>query len=164
MDSKKTKTTQTTISPVKHYRRLAIVLVGAVIGFAAIRSFAIPPTFGRDGHYRASAIDEIVGREPRYAGAHTCSECHAAAVEKARGGAHAQVPCETCHGPARGHLTLVKGRKKLIVDGKAKACLRCHQQMVGRPSKQPQINFTKHQQDNEFNDDVCTACHEAHEP
>jgi len=152
------------ITATKHYRRLAVVLIGLAAGFMALRGVVVPESFGKEGHYRADAVDEIVARQPRYLGAHTCSECHAGQTKKVSGGAHKQVPCETCHGPARGHLTTSDSRAKLLVDKSGAACLMCHRRVAGRPPSQPQITLAEHQKDNDFNNDACGECHDSHEP
>ena len=48
--------------------RLSILLIILIVVFIFVRSRLVPPDFGEYGHYRSSAIDEIVSQEIKYAG------------------------------------------------------------------------------------------------
>ena len=153
------------LSPAAHFQRLILVLLAAVGGFLLVRNALVPESFGRDGHYRATAVDDIVARESRYKGNATCTECHEDDANTLKEEKHQGVPCETCHGPARGHLTNADSRVRLQVDKSRHACLNCHEKISGRPSKFGQIDVEEHQKKQEFDGAyLCLECHDAHNP
>jgi hypothetical protein len=154
------------VSATSHYKRLLVALAGLVVLFIVARNLLVPPSFGRDGHYRATAVEEIVATETQFVGSFSCGECHSARVEQYAASPHAKVGCETCHGPARGHLTAVDAdRVKLEVKRTIDACLLCHEAIAGRPESQPQIDLAAHAEENEFDpaSDACLDCHSVEE-
>lgn len=153
------------VSSASHYWRLLAVFAAAGLFYLLLRSVLIPESFGRDGHYRATAVDEIVAQEPLYQGPGSCAECHEKQVKQVQGEIHKTVSCELCHGPARGHLTQGEGRVPLEVNRTRQLCLGCHARVVGRPDTFPQIDVPTHQRENEFDEETtCVECHEGHEP
>lgn len=153
------------VAPNAHLVRLASLIVVGMIVAAFARSQFIPATFGRDGPYRASAIDEIVAQDPLYLGNATCNECHKKQVAEYAKGKHHEINCETCHGPARGHLTTAKTRVALEVDKTEKLCLGCHDKVVGKPATFKQVNLEEHRKKKDFDKDTkCSDCHKPHNP
>ena len=150
-----------------HYGRLMIALAILVALFLVIRSHMIPDTFGQDGHYRAAAVQEIIGQQTKFVGSFGCGECHAERAEAYASSAHKEVSCETCHGPALGHLTAIdKDRVALKVDRTKDLCLTCHESIAGRPDSQPQIDLAAHAEENEFDaasEGPCLDCHSVEE-
>jgi len=60
----------------------------------------VPESFGKYGHYRANAVDDVMNLDIAYAGFEACADCHDDVVETKAGSRHAGVACESCHGPA----------------------------------------------------------------
>jgi hypothetical protein len=52
--------------------RLSVLLILLILAFILLRTTLVPHDFGKLGHYRASAIDEIVSQEMKYAGHEIC--------------------------------------------------------------------------------------------
>ena len=55
---------------------MAIAFGVVAVVFMAARTVLIPATFGKDGHYRAAAVDSIAVRPVKYAGRVECADCH----------------------------------------------------------------------------------------
>lgn len=137
---------------------LRLVLVAAVIGgtYAAARHLLTPPTFYQYGHYRAAALGELASREPRFAGAKACDECHSDVFDVLAKDKHRTLSCETCHGNARNHANNPDvNLAKFSMD----TCLRCHASDPARPVTQKQIVAVDHN-----HEDRCTECHVPHQP
>lgn len=153
------------VSAAAHLQRLVALLAVGLVGAVLVRSLLVPETFGRDGHYRAAAIDEIVAKEPVYLGSTTCVECHKEKVAEHAKGKHKGINCETCHGPATGHLTQAKTRVHMEVVKTEDLCLTCHRKIVGKPAGFPAIDLEEHRKKREFDKDTkCLDCHASHKP
>jgi len=144
-----------------------IALAVVVAMFLVIRSHMVPATFGQEGHYRAAAVQEIVAKETKYVGSFGCTECHAERAQSYANGNHKNVACETCHGPANGHLTTIDAdRVELEVNRTKDLCLTCHQAIAGRPDSQPQIDLAAHAEEMGFDpaaEGPCLDCHSVEE-
>jgi cytochrome c553 len=132
----------------RYILRLCILIVLAMAGFIAVRSFLIPPSFGLHGdykynYYRADSLQEQQNLPIVYQGTAMCADCHEMKQNtKVRGG-HAAIACETCHGFRQAHSEDTKTR--VPKDLSLELCLRCHEYLEGRPDSVPQIrNFTLH--------------------
>ena len=55
--------------------RMAVVLAAGVLVFLAIRHAIVPASFGKYGHYRAAALDEIRARPVSFGGKALCESC-----------------------------------------------------------------------------------------
>ena len=84
-------------------KRLTVIVVVFFAALILLRNFMIPDDFGQYGHYRASAVEDIVVHEIRYAGQAICAECHDDIMEIKSAGFHRTVACEVCHGPGIAH-------------------------------------------------------------
>ena len=80
-------------------KRLTVVFVVVISLFITIRPILIPSDFGEYGHYRTSAVSEIVTQDIKYAGRQICYDCHDDVVELKQIGYHKDLSCEVCHGP-----------------------------------------------------------------
>jgi len=87
----------------EHLVRVAGLFLAAIVVFAMLQFLLIPEGFGRYGHYRAGALDDARAHPLVYAGRAACLDCHADAADAAKGGGHARVHCEACHGPLASH-------------------------------------------------------------
>ncbi|NOY60411.1 MAG: hypothetical protein GXO75_15985 [Calditrichaeota bacterium] len=138
--------------------RLSVLLVILVVLFIVVRSRLVPPDFGKYGHYRASAVDEIISQEIRYAGHEVCAECHDDVVGAKKAGYHKNVACEVCHGPAVAH-TEDPGSVELRAPRARRYCPLCHEYRPSRPTGFPQIVSNSH---NPMK--PCITCHDPHDP
>ena len=140
-----------------HLLRFFVLFVIAFLVFWAIRGYVVPKTFGKYGHYRAAAIDEIAARPAHYAGHDTCETCHSDIAGTKSAGKHVTVNCEACHGPLAKHAedpTIDPGKPDT-----AKLCVRCHAQSAARPKNFPQVKAEEHS-----NGMPCETCHQPHSP
>src|SRR5512135_3392441 len=83
--------------------RLVLLACGIAGSYAVARVMLTPRSFGQYGHYRGAALEEIASREPTFAGAVACDECHSEVRDLLAKHEHKGVSCESCHGPARKH-------------------------------------------------------------
>ncbi len=157
----------------------ALALVG--VGFFTVRGLTIPPSFGQFGHYRGAALQTATDKERKLTTRGDCAACHET-LKHEMGKSHAAVHCIECHGEGKDHMTACKTAKAAAKPGDKVSCdktnlmptdiksicLHCHQQMVGRATKHPQINFPEHMKDNDPKDPkspmVCMQCHVPHDP
>ncbi|MBA4175972.1 MAG: hypothetical protein C0505_05345 [Leptothrix sp. (in: Bacteria)] len=138
-------------------RLLALMAIGIVLALLA-RSFLVPESFGRFGHYRADSIAENAALKPVHRTSSYCLDCHEDEHTKWSAGDHKSVGCEACHGPARTHPK--GGIKTLPVPKETiRLCSSCHEQTAGRPAAQPQIVLAEHAPREE-----CAGCHNPHSP
>jgi len=138
-------------------KRLSVVFVLVVATFLFVRPFLIPSDFGKFGHFRASAVDEIAAQEIHFAGHVVCLDCHDDIMEVKQSGFHKNVSCEVCHGPAYAHS---EGEEvELSAPRERGYCPLCHEYLPSRPTGFPQIISASH---NPM--EACISCHEPHEP
>jgi hypothetical protein len=78
-----------------------------------MRTFFVPKSFGKFGHYRADAVTEIAALPVVHAGHDTCETCQADVAEVKYKGNHAGVNCEACGITSfSGCKEVVKGLRK----------------------------------------------------
>lgn len=146
--------------PFRHYEhllRLAALFAVGIAAFVVLRWLLVPEDYGLLGPYRAGAVAQNVARPISYAGEVACVSCHTD-VEAARApNAHADVSCESCHGPLAGHAADPSAPASRP-DPRA-ACAVCHVPDVAKPPAFKTVNFADH-----AGDEPCTACHAAHAP
>ncbi len=141
-----------------HLIRVAgVFLLGAIV-FVTVRAQVIPKSYGRYGPYRADALKEITSRPVKYAGHETCEGCHPDVQEVKAKGVHAQVNCESCHGPLANHAEDPGTVVPVLPDVKT-LCVRCHSQNIAKPSGFPQVDAEEHAQGQ-----LCNTCHQPHSP
>jgi uncharacterized CHY-type Zn-finger protein len=139
-------------------KRLSIPIILIVTAFIAARQLLIPSDFGKYGHYRASAIDEIALHDVKYIGHMICEECHDDVVKMKNESYHRDVMCEVCHGPSAAH-TEDPGGNQLAAPRERGYCVLCHEYLPSRPTGFPQIVAESH---NPMK--ACISCHDAHDP
>lgn len=142
----------------EHVLRMAGLFAGAIVLFLAWRAWAVPPDFGKYGHFRAGAIADAASRTPRYAGRAACVECHGDVEQARHGGKHAQIGCEACHGPLGTHARMETADAPIRPNPRA-VCLPCHTARAGKPHGFPQVVVQDHSSAGN-----CTECHVAHKP
>lgn len=139
-------------------RRLSIPVALLIFGFIIIRNLLVPSDFGKLGHYRASAIKEIISQETKYSGHGACADCHDDVVEVKDKSYHKSVECEVCHGPAAAHTLDPDGNQLPSPKGRG-YCPLCHEYIPSRPTGFPQIISESH---NPMK--ACATCHDPHDP
>src|SRR3954469_25562316 len=87
----------------EHLLRLASLFVAAVLVFTVARAELVPASFGKFGHYRANAIDDVRARPIAHAGQAACAECHSDVVDLRAQARHKAMSCESCPGPLAQH-------------------------------------------------------------
>jgi hypothetical protein len=141
-----------------HLVRVAGLFLAGVLAFLVLQAALVPEGFGVYGHYRKGAIEENRVRPVAFAGRAACVECHSDVPDAMKGGRHAGVHCEACHGPLAGHAGDPAETKAVRPDSKA-LCARCHAANVARPARFPQVEVADH-----MGGEACTTCHVAHQP
>lgn len=141
-----------------HLFRFAGLFVVAFLVFLLVRGYVVPQSFGKYGHYRAAAMDEIAARAPHYAGHETCETCHTDVLDMKKAGKHAHVNCEACHGAQAQHAADPGSVTPPKVDT-AVLCVRCHAASAARPKDFPQVKVNEHS-----NGVPCETCHQPHSP
>lgn len=139
-------------------KRLSIPIVFIIVGFFVMRHLLIPSDFGKYGHFRASAIDEIASQEIKFIGHVICEDCHDDIVEIKDRSYHKGVMCEVCHGPSAAHTEDPDGNQ-LTAPRERGYCPLCHEYLPSRPTGFPQIVSESH---NPMK--ACISCHDAHDP
>jgi cytochrome c7-like protein len=155
-----------------HVLRVAALFFFGFVAFLIVRAILIPPDFGVYGFYRAGALDDAKARPIKFAGRAACEECHAgtydppdddakavalAKEDPVKDNKHITLNCEACHGPLAVHAD--DPEKPVSKVGNDKLCLRCHLELKGRPSIQPQVIPGDH-----GDNDPCVSCHKPHRP
>lgn len=148
----------------RHLLRVAVLYLLVVVGFLVARHFLVPPSFGKLGHYRAAAIDDLRLVPVRYAGLAgqgACAKCHPSQANLKAGDGHRGIICESCHGPLAAHAADPKAAKAQRPAEAAMRgfCGRCHASNASRPPAFPQQNLDEHNPGL-----ACTQCHDAHRP
>jgi hypothetical protein len=139
-------------------KRLVIIIIILFLLFIFIRPLFIPDDFGIYGHFRASAVDEIVALEIKYAGQETCFDCHDDVMETKYDGYHKNVACEVCHGPGSAHTEDPEAAQLIAPTGRG-YCTLCHEYLPSRPTGFPQIVAAAHNPN-----EPCIGCHDPHDP
>ena len=172
-----------------HLFRFLGLFVLAFVIFLVVRHFVVPESFGKYGHYRANAMNDVASHPTKFAGHETCEGCHADVADKKSHGKHAHVNCEACHGaiyqalPAppekltayEKFVGLILKRPppdppilkhaddpmtvKPVLPDTAVLCVRCHTASAAKPKGFPQVNPEEHS-----NGLACGQCHQAHSP
>lgn len=146
---------------IDHLLRVAALFAIAVTCFVIGRTLLTAKSFGKYGHYRADAVDEIAALPVRYAGEAACQKCHAAqAKAKAKAG-HRGISCESCHGALKAHAEDPKAAKAAKPkESEMRAfCGWCHEKSITKPVKFPQQDIRDH------NPGIaCSQCHPPHQP
>ena len=138
-------------------KRLVVVFVIIISLFIVIRPILIPSDFGEYGHYRSSAVTEIITQDIKYAGRQICYDCHDDVVDLKQTGYHKDLSCEVCHGPAAAHTE--DDEVELAAPRERGYCAICHEYLPSRPTGFPQIISGSH---NPMK--PCITCHDPHDP
>lgn len=140
-------------------KKIIPLFVIFIILFLVARHFLIPESFGVLGHYRFNAIEENIDIEMNYAGKEACAECHEDKALEMESDLHAQISCETCHGPGLAHYNNPDSARLLVPDERA-FCGLCHSFNPTRNKKNvTQVDLNDHNVNIK-----CIECHNPHLP
>jgi Zn finger protein HypA/HybF involved in hydrogenase expression len=142
----------------EHLIRVAILLALGIVAFLAIRRVVVPPEFGKYGHFRPGAMDDIRARQIKFAGREACEACHSEQAEVKAKGKHAGLGCEACHGPLARHADDPTSVIPKLPDT-AVLCARCHEANGAKPKSFPQVVTAEHSAGL-----ACNTCHKPHTP
>lgn len=137
---------------------LAFLFAVAIASLVIIRILLVPHSFGRYGHYRAEAVDEIVAQKINYAGYTACIGCHEEIYTPKERSHHKGVSCEACHDPAAKHAA-APGEFVPSAPRERGYCPLCHGYNPSRPTGFPQIVTELHNPGK-----ACMRCHDPHNP
>jgi uncharacterized CHY-type Zn-finger protein len=142
----------------EHLIRVVVLLALGVATFLLIRRVVIPPDFGKYGHFRPAAIDDIRSRPTKFAGHAACEACHSDVAEMKGKGKHTGVACEACHDPLANHAE-DPGTVVPKLPDPAVLCVRCHEANASKPKSFPQVVSAGHSAGL-----PCNTCHQPHNP
>jgi cytochrome c7-like protein len=143
---------------VEHLVRLAALFVGGLLVFTVARAELVPEGFGKYGHYRAGALDDIRAKPINYAGQAACVDCHADIAVLRAQARHKAIACESCHGPLAKHAEDPGQLTPKRPDARP-LCVRCHAAKTGKPKRYPSVDVQEH-----AGDENCLTCHKPHDP
>jgi len=138
--------------------RLLLIFAGVIAALIIARHLFIPASFGKLGHYRADALDEIKSLPVQYTGRDQCAECHEDKIAILNSSYHKGLSCEACHGPGVKHVA-AGGDYELLMPVKREFCHKCHAFLEARPTGFPQIDTITHNPNK-----PCIKCHNPHNP
>ena len=141
-----------------HLVRPALVLIAAMGVFLVVRAAVVPKEFGKYGHFRPRAMDDIRARPINFAGREACEACHSDEAAVKSKGKHANVGCEACHGPLAKHAADPSSLVPQLPDT-AVLCARCHEANQAKPKWFPQVVTAEHS-----GGVACNTCHKPHQP
>ncbi|MCF8304751.1 MAG: hypothetical protein K9I94_15855 [Bacteroidales bacterium] len=127
-----------------------------ILAFLIARHFLVPDSFGKEGHYRFESVEDNKEMPMFYAGNEACAECHDKAAEMEYD-MHADLTCETCHGPGMAHYE--NPDNKLIMPRDRSFCGLCHASNNTRKYKLAQVDLEEHNPGMK-----CVECHNPHLP
>ena len=142
----------------EHLIRVGILVAVGLVAFLVIQRVVVPRDFGKYGHFRASALDEIRAKPIKFAGREACEVCHSEQAEAKSKGKHAGLGCEGCHGPLARHAEDPSSIVPKLPDT-AVLCARCHEQNSAKPKSFPQVVTAEHSAGL-----ACNTCHKPHTP
>ncbi len=130
----------------KHIVRAILLIMLCVGCFEIFRQWMRPESFGELGHFRANAIRDMEELPINYFSGDACNSpsCHESQSKSVKGGKHATIDCQMCHGPLDNHADGEKKLADMPVDHSPDLCLRCHELLPARPVTIKQIDFAEH--------------------
>jgi len=140
-------------------KRLALVFAVLIGCFLLIRALLMPDTFGQYGHYRGQALEDNRNHEVKYLGEKFCLECHEEYGDMKSSDLHAEISCETCHGPGWKHVEEPEPENITLPEGRA-FCGLCHSLNAARLTDNvAQVDLKEHNTGKQ-----CLDCHNPHAP
>lgn len=139
-------------------KSISVILILVLIAFFGARLLFTPDSFGKYGHYRAKAVDEIAALDINYAGSRACAECHDDVAALKANSNHRGLACEVCHGPSAKHASAPDEQVPSAPRDRGR-CPLCHGYDSARPTGFPQIQTALHNPGK-----PCMTCHNPHNP
>jgi uncharacterized CHY-type Zn-finger protein len=143
---------------IEHLVRLAGLFIAGLLVFTVARAELVPAGFGKFGHYRAGAIDDVRAKPLGYAGQKACAECHVDVVDLRAQARHKGIACESCHGPLATHAADPGQMTPKLPEARA-LCIHCHAANTGKSKRYPTVDVKEH-----AGDESCLTCHKPHNP
>jgi hypothetical protein len=128
-----------------------VVAVVAVVGIAGVTW-----AYGEYGFHPEENAASWAALAPSYANSAACRSCHAEHYGQWQASKHAEITCESCHGPLAAHAADPK-TAPTVVNPTTEQCVTCHQEATGRPVGFPQVSLTEH-----YPGVTCLQCHNPH--
>jgi hypothetical protein len=141
------------------FKRLIPLFAAFIIIFLAVRHYLVPDTFGEQGHYRFSSIEENKQQLMNYAGKEACAECHDDKAADLVLDVHAGISCESCHGPGLAHYD-IPDSVRMIVPKERAFCGLCH---AKNPTRKKEVIVQVDLKDH-YIENKCIECHNPHKP
>ena len=155
-------------SPYSFAKRLSLILLLIIIIVLVTRFIVLPDSWGEHGYYRANYINEEANKSLIYGTNDSCKSCHEEIYDMKKQSTHERLSCEVCHAPVSEHVKNGQKFKDMLVskhENQTELCLKCHQNVQGRPEKFPMIDFPKHlEEQNVKTTHDCNQCHTVHDP
>lgn len=170
-----------------HVWIMAGLVALAAWGLLTAREALAPKSFGRQGPYRAEALEEIAAHPSRFPSDAICHECHQDVAQERAESLHQNVRCAHCHGHGRDHVAQARAaaatpgvavapaavwdgnfltKADLYITRDRKVCLACHEAVVGMPEHFKKINLAMHLEEQGAaepnNPETCFECHGGH--
>ena len=143
-----------------HLVRMAALFLAGFCVFLIARQAFVPAGFGKYGHFRAGALDDVRAKPIHFAGREACGMCHPGQLQALTSGKHAGVACEACHFAQSAHANSddPSQHKPVLPDTKI-LCRRCHEKNSAKPAGFPQVVVAEH-----AGEEACNSCHVPHKP
>ena len=142
----------------QHVVRVAGVFLAGFLLFLIVRARFIPADFGTEGFYRLGARVDAMAKPLAYGGEVECVFCHSEQDDLRKAGRHANVKCESCHGPSWKHTQEATDIRPPKIDLPT-LCVTCHTKAAGKPAAFPQVVPVSH-----YPGRACVSCHQPHKP
>jgi hypothetical protein len=139
-------------------KRLGLVIGVLLVIVLSLRFLILPPSFFSAKPHQAAKMQREMAKEPLYAGVQVCRKCHVEQYDAKYAGAHHNIGCENCHGPALQHA-MDENAPKPPKPRNREFCLGCHAYQSARPDGFPQVDPEKHNPGKR-----CVSCHDPHDP
>jgi hypothetical protein len=140
--------------------RLGLVLGVLLAIIIPLRFFILPYSMFHYQPHQAAKVEREKLKPMHYAGALSCTECHADEAKLKLASYHRTVACETCHGPSAEHVKQPNlASANPVSPGERKLCPVCHAYDPTRPNGFPQVDLAKHNPRK-----ACIRCHDPHDP
>ncbi len=136
---------------------VAIVAVASLALGAAL--FVAATAYAAFGSGHADVNAETWALRPLRIAPAGCVACHPKQAAQQATNKHADIDCQTCHGPAGGHPGNDPNAVVAISKPTSAICVQCHTQVVGRPAGFAQIDLATHW----GGGTLCLRCHDPHD-
>jgi hypothetical protein len=138
--------------------RLGIVIAVIVTVVLLLRFVILPDSLFSARPHQAATVEREMAKPVQHGGVAACRKCHEEQFDAKYAGAHRNIGCENCHGPAAAHAA-DENAEKPRKPREREDCLACHAYDTARPNGFPQVDPQKHKPRKR-----CVSCHDGHDP